>query len=465
MWKLAIEDDQANKTVVSLVRDEYTVGRAEDNTVRLTERNVSRRHARVRQQSDLWLLQDLDSYNGCFVNGRRVLDSQALEHGDLVQIGDYRLTVVNDAIRDTDDDLTATVPAGPRSETLLDQPDRLVMLVGPTPGVEFPLIPKALVIGRGDECDITLNHSSVSRVHAEVRPLEDGRYEIVDRNSANGVRVNGVDLPKSLLDARDTMELGDVVLKFIPAGQIYRPSPEESQQISALASASPTAKSNSNRGRGLRLLFLGVLIGLGVAALAAYGLRRTELFSSEHSSRDKKANDTADALAQARELFVAGDVLGAHAKVQTIPESSNARQSELFKEIEANWADTMLSAAENETIISRKRELLDAIARAASVDAVRRANASDAIAKLDADALDITELPTRRDRQQAPPAVDAMAPTASSDAAMALPVSKPTVRSYPVPTSTAKTTSTPSKPTPLRVNRPRATTRDAGTQR
>jgi len=40
MWKLTIEDDQANKTVVHLVRDEYSVGRAEDNTVRLTERNI-----------------------------------------------------------------------------------------------------------------------------------------------------------------------------------------------------------------------------------------------------------------------------------------------------------------------------------------------------------------------------------------------------------------------------------------
>ncbi|MCC6666907.1 MAG: FHA domain-containing protein, partial [Polyangiaceae bacterium] len=47
MWKLSIEDDQANKTVVSLVRDEYSIGRGEENTVRLTERNISRRHAKL----------------------------------------------------------------------------------------------------------------------------------------------------------------------------------------------------------------------------------------------------------------------------------------------------------------------------------------------------------------------------------------------------------------------------------
>ena len=56
MWKLTIEDDQASKTVVHLVRDDYSIGRAEDNTVRLTERNISRRHARLTKPGERWLL-------------------------------------------------------------------------------------------------------------------------------------------------------------------------------------------------------------------------------------------------------------------------------------------------------------------------------------------------------------------------------------------------------------------------
>ena len=36
MWKLSIEDDQGQQTVVNLVRDEYSIGRAEANTIRLT---------------------------------------------------------------------------------------------------------------------------------------------------------------------------------------------------------------------------------------------------------------------------------------------------------------------------------------------------------------------------------------------------------------------------------------------
>src|SRR6516225_7681018 len=47
MWKLVIEDDEGNRTVVPLTRDQYSIGRRDGNTIRLTERNVSRDHARL----------------------------------------------------------------------------------------------------------------------------------------------------------------------------------------------------------------------------------------------------------------------------------------------------------------------------------------------------------------------------------------------------------------------------------
>ena len=87
MWKLSIEDDQGNKTVVNLVRDEYSVGRAEDNTVRLTERNISRRHARISRQGDAYLIEDLGSTNGTFINAERVAGKVPLTAGDLIELG------------------------------------------------------------------------------------------------------------------------------------------------------------------------------------------------------------------------------------------------------------------------------------------------------------------------------------------------------------------------------------------
>jgi pSer/pThr/pTyr-binding forkhead associated (FHA) protein len=45
--KLVIEDDEGHRSEVPLDREEITIGRREDNTVHLPERNVSRLHARL----------------------------------------------------------------------------------------------------------------------------------------------------------------------------------------------------------------------------------------------------------------------------------------------------------------------------------------------------------------------------------------------------------------------------------
>ena len=89
MWKLCVVDDESNRTVVKLVRGDYSVGRAEDCTIRLTERNISRSHARIyRDGDDEWTLEDKNSYTGSFVNGERVSGTRALKHGDTIQLGD-----------------------------------------------------------------------------------------------------------------------------------------------------------------------------------------------------------------------------------------------------------------------------------------------------------------------------------------------------------------------------------------
>lgn len=400
MWKLAIEDDQGNKTVVNLVRDEYSIGRSEENTVRLTERNISRHHARIRRNGSGWVLEDQQSYNGCFVNGVRVADGQRLDHGDLVQLGDYRLEVLDESVSAGYSSRTATAPAVPKSQSLLGQPDRLVMLAGPTAGAEFALAGQRIVIGRGEECDVSVNHASVSRVHAEVHALGDGRYEILDRESANGIRVNGVELQRSLIDARDTIELGDVVFKFIPAGQIYRAEADESQQIAAL---SPLTGERMSPAPGVeaRAVSGGLPSGLKiVAALAGLGLLVVlgmVAFGSKPKPEPEVTAATVDpatrVLEEAKALLAQGQVEAAHVKVGEIPADSNARQSQDFRDIEARWADTLFDQAAQETDPAKKRAVLDRIAKSTSVDSVRRKRAANEVAALDAEGVDVNELP------------------------------------------------------------------------
>ncbi len=91
--KLIIEDDEGRKTVVPFVRDEITIGRMEGNTIRLTERNVSRRHAKLLRQNGHVLIEDLGSYNGIRINGDRIAGQVQVTDGDLIQIGDYDLAI------------------------------------------------------------------------------------------------------------------------------------------------------------------------------------------------------------------------------------------------------------------------------------------------------------------------------------------------------------------------------------
>jgi pSer/pThr/pTyr-binding forkhead associated (FHA) protein len=92
MMKLIIEDDEGRKTVVP-VRDEITIGRQDGNTIRLTERNVSRRHARLLKENGNVLIEDLGSYNGVRVNGEKITGRTRIKEGDLVEIGDYDLGI------------------------------------------------------------------------------------------------------------------------------------------------------------------------------------------------------------------------------------------------------------------------------------------------------------------------------------------------------------------------------------
>src|SRR4051812_28476581 len=73
MWKLTIEDDEGKRTPLPLLREEYSIGRGEENTVRLTERNISRKHAFLRRNGSGWVISDSASYNGSYVNSVRIV--------------------------------------------------------------------------------------------------------------------------------------------------------------------------------------------------------------------------------------------------------------------------------------------------------------------------------------------------------------------------------------------------------
>ncbi|MBK6923202.1 MAG: FHA domain-containing protein [Deltaproteobacteria bacterium] len=97
--RLIIEDDEGSTTIVPLGQEVVTIGRQQGNTIQLTEKNVSRRHAKLTPEGESWVLEDLGSYNGVKVNGRVASGRAVLQEGDVVQIGDYHLALTEDVDR------------------------------------------------------------------------------------------------------------------------------------------------------------------------------------------------------------------------------------------------------------------------------------------------------------------------------------------------------------------------------
>lgn len=274
MFKLVIQDDEGKTTVVPLIRDEITIGRKEGNTIRLTERNVSRRHARILRNNGEVQIEDLGSYNGIRVNNARIAERVSLRISDQVQIGDYKLYLKAEGVEQVDDARTmpieridsglptdvmpamqpppptapmpAAIPGTPqpnRSQVAVADTDpagrpvataaqvaaltqpvgygKLVVLSSNFAGKEFDLTRPQMIIGR-TENDIVINHRSISRNHAKItRDPETGRYTISDLQSSNGVRVNGQDYGKVELRRGDTVDLGHVRLRFVEPGEDF----------------------------------------------------------------------------------------------------------------------------------------------------------------------------------------------------------------------------------------------------
>ena len=97
--KLIIEDDEGHRTVVPFESDELTIGRHEANLVRLTERNVSRKHGRLLREAGRFFIEDLNSLTGIRVNGEKIAGKRLLRQGDLIQISKYDLSLQAGEIR------------------------------------------------------------------------------------------------------------------------------------------------------------------------------------------------------------------------------------------------------------------------------------------------------------------------------------------------------------------------------
>jgi DNA-binding response OmpR family regulator len=139
------EDDgvhRATREHWMLTKPVITIGRWEENDVTIPDRWISRHHAELRREGQRYVLYDLGSKNGSFLNGKAVTEPLPLENGDRIQLSPrYSLSFV-------DSESTAPLLMGQRG-VRIDVDARRVWVQGqelnpPLSGAQFALL-RALV--------------------------------------------------------------------------------------------------------------------------------------------------------------------------------------------------------------------------------------------------------------------------------------------------------------------------------
>lgn len=94
----------------SLTEKEMFIGRDISNDIVISDAEVSRKHARIALEAGGYILEDLGSTNGTFINGLRLMGPHALRPGEVIMLGE-NISLSFEAVIDENATLISTPPA------------------------------------------------------------------------------------------------------------------------------------------------------------------------------------------------------------------------------------------------------------------------------------------------------------------------------------------------------------------
>lgn len=180
-----------------LDKEVMTIGRKEDNDIRIENLAVSGHHAKLLTIFDDSFLEDLDSTNGTFVNGQPI-NKHPLKHGDVIVIGKHELRYINETSSASDEDKTVLIRRPPGLNT---SPGKNLNEPIDMPGSIAAVLDAAklqILNGKGAGKELALKKSTVKlgRSGAEVVQINkrpDGHFivSLDQENESSHLMVNG----------------------------------------------------------------------------------------------------------------------------------------------------------------------------------------------------------------------------------------------------------------------------------
>lgn len=240
----------------------FSIGRLPENTISIANMGVSRRHVKIEEDADRsYILSDLNSLNGTFVNGKRIKKVQ-LQHGDKIAIGKYTIlyeVVSGDAAgaNSVDQEQRAAVEAPGYSGTMdfsyvhrtteprmrpipsVSQGEELggsgsdvvdaasdghadkegsgAVLIETNKHVVYKIDKPYLTMGSGEEDDIFISGFMVGESQVSIEVQDDGTY-ISSNRIMSKMKINGKPRRHYLLKHKDRIEVGASTFRFMENG-------------------------------------------------------------------------------------------------------------------------------------------------------------------------------------------------------------------------------------------------------
>ncbi len=215
----------------NMTKERYTVGRLPDNDVRIDNPAVSGHHSLIINILNDSFLEDLNSTNGTYVNGR-LIKKHALQHGDVVTIGHHQIRFVDDNADEADqEEFERTMVINPRTQNQVAMEHAREAAEEAAPGTraskERVSVAKLQVLTgqfAGRELELAKAVTTLGRPGGQVVAItrrSDGYYIVqVSRNgSSESPTVNGDSMGKQArrLEDSDVIELAGTKMGFFSA--------------------------------------------------------------------------------------------------------------------------------------------------------------------------------------------------------------------------------------------------------
>jgi pSer/pThr/pTyr-binding forkhead associated (FHA) protein len=238
MARLVLSLDGQVLAEYNMSKERYTIGRLPDNDIRIDNPAVSGHHALIINILNDSFLEDLNSTNGTYVNGK-IVKKHAMQHGDVITVGHHSLRFIDSEADEPADEFEKTMVISSREAANLKVPGMTVREAtpaqaqpAPAPAVASPfsfsagVLPKAklqVLSGQfaGRELELVKTLTTLGRPGVQVAAITrraDGFYIVHVESGREGdfPLVNGVAIgPQARkLQDNDVVQLAGVKMGF-----------------------------------------------------------------------------------------------------------------------------------------------------------------------------------------------------------------------------------------------------------